>query len=394
MAKELRSSATQVRPFIDFYRQNRISPVSQDVSDLRKHFSRRDFLYRSLGLSPLGFAGRSVIEMGPGSGHNALYVASRQPARYVLVDANPTGEDRARALLHEHFPGAGFFEFVRSDILEFSTDERFDIVLCEGVIPHQKEPVEFARHVASLVKPGGVLVLTTADHLSAYAEVLRRVFALYLAPLDLPVVRRVELLRPVMDDHLQTLPGRSRPTDDWILDNLINPWRGKLFSMADAINALADDFDAFGSSPRMLTDWRWYKDVVAGRQRLNELALEIYARTQLSFLDYRSPPLDADPAAVREVAVLAQESFEAMVAYECGDRFDLAVAVADRAERVAGFIARLMPATARAFEEAAAYLRNRDTADPLTCLREFRHCCGRSQQYMSFVRSLDYLSSE
>ncbi|MEX2008635.1 MAG: hypothetical protein WEC41_00470, partial [Dongiaceae bacterium] len=93
-----------------------------------------------------------------------------------------------------------------------------------------------------------------------------------------------------------------------------------------------------------------------------------------------------------EVALRAQQSFEAMVAYECGATFDLAVTIADHAERIAGLIAQAMPVTGRAFAEAGTYLRNRETADPLTCLREFRHCYGRSQQYMSFVRSPGYLS--
>mgnify|MGYP006176012067 CR=1 FL=1 len=54
---------------------------------------RRDSLYRVLGLPPSFVRGRSVIEFGPGSGHNALFTASLAPARYVLVDGARADED-------------------------------------------------------------------------------------------------------------------------------------------------------------------------------------------------------------------------------------------------------------------------------------------------------------
>ena len=75
--------------FVSFYAENRISPVAQDLSDLRRHFQRRESLFRSLGILPLLVQGASVIEFGPGSGHNALYTASLKPATYTLVEGNP-----------------------------------------------------------------------------------------------------------------------------------------------------------------------------------------------------------------------------------------------------------------------------------------------------------------
>ena len=53
-----REGAYPVRPYVDFYRQEEISPVAQDISDLDRHFQRRQALYRHLGISP-GLENRS-----------------------------------------------------------------------------------------------------------------------------------------------------------------------------------------------------------------------------------------------------------------------------------------------------------------------------------------------
>lgn len=72
------------RAFIDYYSENAISPVSQDISDIGKHFRRRDSLFRLLGLLPTFVRGRTVLEFGPGSGHNALYTASLKPSSVLF----------------------------------------------------------------------------------------------------------------------------------------------------------------------------------------------------------------------------------------------------------------------------------------------------------------------
>lgn len=95
------------KSFVDFYSENLISPVSQDIIDLGRHFQRRDSLFRSLGVFPLFVKGISVLEFGPGSGHNAIYTESLKPSRYDLVDANPIGVAECRnrlAVLDDNSP--------------------------------------------------------------------------------------------------------------------------------------------------------------------------------------------------------------------------------------------------------------------------------------------------
>ena len=77
--------------FVDFYNKHDISPVSQDISDLEKHFQRRDSLLLSLGIPALLIKGSSVIEFGAGSGYNSTYIASLSPNCYHLVDGSNIG---------------------------------------------------------------------------------------------------------------------------------------------------------------------------------------------------------------------------------------------------------------------------------------------------------------
>ena len=71
---------------LSFYRDNAVAPVRQEITDLAAHFARRRVLYQQLGLGAGAFAGRRVLEVGPGTGQNALFLAAQRPAQLVLVE--------------------------------------------------------------------------------------------------------------------------------------------------------------------------------------------------------------------------------------------------------------------------------------------------------------------
>ena len=80
---------TEPKSHLGFYLEHGISPVSQDISNLSTHLERRSSLYRYLGLPSGYFAGKKVLEVGPASGHNSLYVASRNPDKFDLFPRKP-----------------------------------------------------------------------------------------------------------------------------------------------------------------------------------------------------------------------------------------------------------------------------------------------------------------
>lgn len=370
------------RPFVDFYAGNGISPVAQDISDLARHFRRRDSLYRYLGLPPSFVRGRSVIEFGPGSGHNALFTASLGPARYVLVDANPKGLDDTRRLLRAHGLD-GPCEVVQSFFEDYDADERFDLVLAEGFLSFQREPEKLLATVARFARPGGLLFITTMSPLSYLAEIARRLMRDVLIAPDAPPGEQLAVLRPLLAPHYATLPGASRPLDDWILDNVVQPIYGDLLSVPRAIAALADDFDLYGASPRFVVDLRWYKDVCRPERGFNALGTAEYRRRAINLADHRLNLPPHDEALGAELEQEAGAVWAAMQALELDGRraaFDEAVR---GLARVAARIEPLAPETAAAFEEIAARLGARG---PFDGMARFPALWGRGQQYLSFIR--------
>lgn len=378
MARALHRELDVTRPFVDYYRANKISPVSQDISDLAKHYERRESVYRAMGVPPALMEGATAIEFGPGSGHNALYTCALRPARFVAVDGNPTGLAAMRALF-AGFPALTQPDFVESMIEEFTTGERFDVVICEGVIAMQNDPAAFARHVASFVRPGGVFLTTTFDGASALADQMRRLLNLRL-PRDWSVAQRVAALRPEIAPHVATLHGMSRPLDDYILDNIVQPMIGPLFSIVEAVPALAAEFDVYGCSPSFVVDWRWYKTLVGDARRFNERMVEAYYQNVANFIDHRvelPPHSRADGEALLAACTNYYERMQA-AQDAAAPAFEGAVQALRDVELL---LRRLNPWAAKSVAEFVAYLDG--DADALGDCYSF---WGRGQQNLSFIR--------
>jgi len=275
-------------PYIDFYRKHIVSPVSQDISDIEKHFERRNSLYRHLGIIPLFLSGKNVIEFGPGCGYNSIYTNSLGPALYVLVDGNPTGVNNTKNILAQYATSStSNYKVVESMIEEYQDSMTYDFVFCECLIPRQNDPTQFLKNISKFVKPGGILVITCVCSISWFSEALRRIMSyLIIDEADL-IEQNLKKLRPFLEPQLKYLTHMSRPIDDWIIDNILNPFNNSLLSIADAIEALDEQFDIYGSSPHFCSDWRWYKELHGNYRKFNILAKETFYSNAHNLMDHR-----------------------------------------------------------------------------------------------------------
>jgi SAM-dependent methyltransferase len=366
--------------YVDYYRELGISPVRQDLSDMGRHFTRRSALYHLLGLTPGCIRDRDVLEFGPGSGDNALYTASLRPRRYVLVDANPAGLADTRRRLDAAPGGAANYEIVESFVESFDSSSAFDVVLAEGMLPHQDDPPALFARIGAHVRPGGIFVVTCSDSVSSIVEICGRLRASSLAPPELPIAERLERLRPVFAPRLATLPGMTRSVDDWILDNITHPLPGRLFSIDDAVRACPHLFDVLGSSPRMTVDWRWYKTITSEPRGFNEATIESYFSNIINLLDYRIAIAPHDPALGRRIRSLADRVFAQQLAAARGDA-GAAVRAAVILRDIAGLVEPCSAGTAGSLRLLAQFVTGETGGhEPVAHF-------GRGQQYLSFVRT-------
>jgi hypothetical protein len=218
-----------------------------------------------------------------------------------------------------------------------------------------------------------------------FPEVLRRVICDAIVQNDEPLADKVAKLVPVFRSHYATLPGASRPVEDWLIDSLLDTWGNPLYSFEDAVKALDAEFEVYGGSPKFLTDWRWYKDLNASTAQLNERAVAEYRDNALCLMDCRH----VFPAQPQETAAPMRKScedafWEMIRIRNSGDRdFSKIIAICDDMVRTAK---ATLPEISTPIAEVAAYLRAYKTTDPLTCFDTFRSFYGRGQQYVSFVR--------
>lgn len=370
------------RPFIDFYTEKGIIPTRQNIENLEEHFQRRKALYHHLGIPTHLLRDSAIIEFGPGSGHNALFTAHCQPATYVLVDATPASLESSSSQLIEKY-GNERIRVVESDILLFDTEEKFDLVLCEGVIPTQKDPSSFLKHVASFARPGGLVVMTCMDSIAVLPEVLRR----YLVPLIIRNMeefsQQVEVLVGFFEKDLKSLDGMSRRFDDWVMDQILHPWSGPLFSIPEAIDALSDDFEIYAASPHFFTDWRWYKKIHGEAFGFNQIAKECYFTQMHNFIDHRFVGLPREVPLNILLRKICDTIYKKVFSQERTERNypveELLVDLKGLEKNLEGCHLETL--------EAISDFRICVEKNEIQALSSFRKFWGRGQQYLSFMRN-------
>lgn len=377
------------RPYLDYYISNKIIPVRQDISQIDTHLKRRSLLYHHLHIPPNAVHRQRVLEVGPGTGDNAVHTASLLPARYVFVDGNPYSIAALKARIADdryRFSEIPELEVVECDFFEYRDERRFDLVLCEGIVPGQTDGAGFLRHAASLVDEGGLLVITTMTATSTLAEVCRRLLKPIFASLTTTPEQLFERLCACLEPHFDTLPGRSRLAEDWIRDNILQPWpRSIIFTLPDALDAIGDEFEVHGTSPQFIQDFRWYKSAAIDSVSVNDVARTQWAKWAPTFLDYRLAP---DTAPAFDGSALEAECLAILIdaheAWQADDKSKVAACV-DRIMRFGEWISPQFPFTGASVRDYVGGMTAAlDEAPPE--FAEFKFWFGRGQQYVSFLR--------
>ena len=140
--------------------------------------------YRLAVLGADRFAGRSVLDVGVFDGFYSFLAEARGARRVVAVD-----NEQYVDWVHARFGvtlegGAGFraiaglvgsrVEYRRMDALDVNElSERFDVVLCFGILHRVTDPIRLLRALVDVLAEGGEIVLETyGSHLGADAPAI------------------------------------------------------------------------------------------------------------------------------------------------------------------------------------------------------------------------------
>ena len=116
---------------------------------------RRSVLERALRNAGIDLAGRTVLDVGCGSGFFTAFYLERG-ARVTGIDIAPIAVERLAA----RHPGS---RFLLADVSEAPIDGRFDVVNAFDVLLHITDESRWeraVRHLAAAVTPGGHLLAT------------------------------------------------------------------------------------------------------------------------------------------------------------------------------------------------------------------------------------------
>jgi ubiquinone/menaquinone biosynthesis C-methylase UbiE len=375
------SHSAKMKSFLDTYTIYKSVPTRQDISNLDAHLRRRDALYRTLGIVPAHLEGKQLLEFGPGSGENSIFLASLKPSRYTLVDGTESSIRSLQEIRAKYYPHINA-EMVHAEFLQFQSVEKYDAVFCEGAIPTQADPIPLLQHIASFVKPGGVLVITTVDAVSFLSEAIRRFLArIYIGSPQLDI-SHVPKLVEFFNNDLDTLKGMSRKREDWVIDQIIHPWNGPPFSMADAIATLGSNFSAHGTSPRFFSDWRWYKSIHQEDDGFSTALLASYHSEVHNFLDWRFSLPAADMDSNNNLLALSRQVYDLEFAMETGKKPFDSTPMVSLLKKIWDECTQLHEDTRLSLAKAIQAISRKSNVEQC----DLSSWWGRGQQYLSLVR--------
>lgn len=359
-------------PFLSYYATLGTIPTRQVVSTGVYSKVRRE-LYLRLGLSPALLRSASVIEFGPGSGENIASLSRFAPTSITLVDGSETALLMSAEKLSQA-SYAGKVVQVLSAIDEVDLTEEFDAAFCEGVLPFQASPCKSLQKILASVRPDGLLVITCADPVSILSESLRRLIS-YAAVNAGIVTDSPSAIADFFQTDLSYLPAMTRSHADWVLDQILQPWIGQPFSASEAMRCVGDSARVIGSTPTLIQDWRWFKELSSPSDS-NAAQADWFDGMCHNLLDERVSP-DFTPQDNTDLINASNAIYRLAQRRDCIQTDTLRRQLLRIID-----LEYLSPQTRSSILSALTFITSGET----NALKDFRSWWGRGQQYLSFCR--------
>ena len=375
---------------LEYYLKNEISPVKQDIENLSQHIDRRESLYTSIGLPELMIKGKKILEVGPGSGHNSLYVASCSPKIYDLLEPNKSAWSEIEKLYSENSKKINLVQpnIIKKKLEDFEAFEKYDIVISEGWLGVNENERQLMKKLGSLVKQKGILVTTLGSPIGYLANTIRRILSWRIVNSDDSLKVNTAKLMKGYSSHLETMKDMSRHSEDWCQDSLLNLGFYTLSSTPSMfIDDVGDNFNIYCSYPKITMDWRWYKSLYGGHRRFNEVFLEAYYRNIHNFFDHNLVLEAHDKDANFEMEKSAFALTNIAGERESKGNTEIDNEIINLILDVFDKLIKIYPSWAKPLGEVVTLIKSNDISeDSISNMHEFKKIFGRELMYVSAIK--------
>ncbi len=206
------------------------------------HDRKVEHLYRfGLTLPPEYFNGKTLIDLGAGTGHHTVSLA-RWGAKCTLVEMNDDALMVAKNVFSE-FSEIEDHNFINSSLYDIDIEkyrEKFDIAHSRGVLTHVADKRGAFEILASLAKPGGYVIYGDRNTYGGIQEMLQRLAVYKYAGNDeQQIVEASEkLFSDDIDRSVLSVP-RSREAviyDRWVIRQQDDPSVSDVIDFFEANN--------------------------------------------------------------------------------------------------------------------------------------------------------------
>ncbi|ABK45536.1 Methyltransferase type 12 [Magnetococcus marinus MC-1] len=371
--------------YVNYYAQEgRLIPAQVHVRDLTQLFATRRALFMQLGLPPGLLAGKSVLEIGPAQGAHARYILEQRPASYTFLEANPFCTPTLQQIA-QSYAAHTRCEIITELFESRQWSQQYDVVWCERTIECQQDPKGFLAQVLPLVAPGGILLLTTIDTLSAFPDFLRYLAAKRLVDAQSPYAQQCQRLAALFGPHLQTLSGLKKPVINWVEENLMFPLCDKKFiSQRDVLEVVGGQFQVTGTAPQILKDWRWYQNITDTPAQANERIAKLLSKQAHNLLDYRChyPAMEH----VEQLYRLSEQIMKLIEQHDVQGDAQLLPIILNALEEMIHFYAPLDGPTAQSLQDFSQALPLLSPTTERLEMGLFSSMFGRGVQHMLLTR--------
>lgn len=246
---------------LEFY--NKIGGVldPKEKDDIELHLFRRARLYDMLGIPNRFFRGAKVLDIGSGSGYNALAFLLFG-AKVDIVEPNQQAQNKAIELF-ARFNIEQNQITIYSDIRDVKNENKYDLICAEAVLHVLEVPLRnfIMDKIKVLSRKDSLVVIGSMCNFSYFYEDIRRYLGKILIANEDDFNQQVIILSDAFGAHLKELRYAVRPIEDWVTDNILNPANNlERLDILDIIKRF-DGYEMRHISPQLVPNLSWYKDI-------------------------------------------------------------------------------------------------------------------------------------